>query len=186
MTKRSLLSDINRIYDPLGLLSPVLIKGKVFLQQLWFLKLNWDSTLSPDLQGRWIKFYSCLKALEEPSIPRRVVSKLSSNVTLHGFCDALQEAYGACIYLCSPLIDGKIQVRLLMSKSRVAPMHTTIILRLELWGALLLSELMVEARIELACIGLALKNTDINLWTDSTVVWWSLVGFKQKLNLKPL
>ncbi|XP_050062939.1 uncharacterized protein LOC126552290 [Aphis gossypii] len=170
MTKRSLLSDINRIYDPLGLLSPVLIKGKVFLQQLWSLKLNWDSTLSPDLQGRWIKFYSSLKRLEELSIPRRVISKLSSNVSLHGFCDASQEAYGACIYLCSPLADAKIQVSLLMSKSRVAPMHTTTIPRLELCGALLLSELMVEARTELARIGLALQSTDINLWTDSTVV----------------
>lgn len=170
MTKRSLLSDINRIYDPLGLLSPVLIKGKVFLQQLWSLKLNWDSTLSPDLQGRWIKFYSSLKTLEELSIPRRVVSDLSSNVSLHGFCDASQEAYGACIYLCSRLTNAKIQVRLLMSKSRVAPMHTTTIPRLELCGALLLSELMVEARTELARIGITVQSTDIHLWTDSTVV----------------
>jgi len=49
-------------------------------------------------------------------------------------------------------------------------MHTTTIPRLELCGALLLSELMVEARTELARVGLALQSTDINLWTDSTVV----------------
>lgn len=35
MTKRSILSDINRILDPIGLITPILIKGKIFLQQLW-------------------------------------------------------------------------------------------------------------------------------------------------------
>ncbi len=37
MTKRSLLSDINRIFDLIGLITPILIKGKIFLQQLWLL-----------------------------------------------------------------------------------------------------------------------------------------------------
>lgn len=32
MSKRSLLSDINKIYDPIGFITPVLIKGKIFLQ----------------------------------------------------------------------------------------------------------------------------------------------------------
>lgn len=49
MTKRSLLSDINSIYDPLGLVTPVMIKGKIFVQKLWYLKVNWDDKLSEDL-----------------------------------------------------------------------------------------------------------------------------------------
>jgi len=35
MTKRILLSDINSVYDPLGLIAPLLIKGKIFIRQLW-------------------------------------------------------------------------------------------------------------------------------------------------------
>jgi len=52
MTKRSLLSDINSVFDPVGLISPVLIKGKIFIQQLWALKISWDEVLSEDLQSR--------------------------------------------------------------------------------------------------------------------------------------
>lgn len=40
MTKRSLLSDMSKVFDPIGLVSPVLIRGKVFLQQLWSLKIS--------------------------------------------------------------------------------------------------------------------------------------------------
>jgi len=53
MTKRNLLSDINSIFDLIGLISPILIKGKIFLQQLWVLKMGWDDPLTTDLQLRW-------------------------------------------------------------------------------------------------------------------------------------
>lgn len=48
MTKRSLISVINRVYDPIGLISPILIKGKIFIQQLWSLKMSYDQVLSED------------------------------------------------------------------------------------------------------------------------------------------
>jgi len=51
MTRRTLLSDINSIYDPMGLVTPVLIKGKIFVQQLWSFKLGWDDTLSTDFKS---------------------------------------------------------------------------------------------------------------------------------------
>lgn len=57
MTKRSLLSDISKVFNPIGLVSPVLIRGKIFLQQLWSLKISWDEVLSEDLRNRWTKFY---------------------------------------------------------------------------------------------------------------------------------
>ena len=169
MTKRSLLSDINRIFDPIGLITPILIKGKIFLQQLWLLKLSWDSMLSADLQTRWINFYSSLKSLDKLSISRKVIDG-ESTITLHGFCDASQDAYGACVYIRNQSHDGSISVNLLMSKSRVAPMRTTTIPRLELCGALLLSELIVEIQAELSTINVNFKSSDIVLWTDSSVV----------------
>ncbi|GBN79849.1 hypothetical protein AVEN_126520-1 [Araneus ventricosus] len=39
-TKRDVLSQIVRIYDPVGLLGPVISKAKIFMQQLWLLKLD--------------------------------------------------------------------------------------------------------------------------------------------------
>jgi len=70
MSKRSLLADINKVYDPLGFISPVLVKGKIFVQQLWLLKLGWDTRLPKELQSKWMNFYGKLSALEALRIPR--------------------------------------------------------------------------------------------------------------------
>lgn len=170
MIKRSLLSDINRIYDPIGLITPILIKGKIFLQQLWLLKMDWDSILPDDLRERWIKFYSSLKSLEKLSISRKVISDGTLNISLHGFCDASQQAYGACVYIRTQTYDGAVHVKLLMSKSRVAPIRATTIPRLELCSAHLLSELITEIKSELSAINVNFESSEIVLWTDSTVV----------------
>lgn len=47
-TKRSILASIARIFDPLGLLTPVLITAKILMQSLWKLKIDWDESLPPD------------------------------------------------------------------------------------------------------------------------------------------
>lgn len=170
MTKRTLLSDINSIYDPIGLISPALIRGKIFIQQLWGMKIGWDDILPVNLQSRWIKFYESLQSLQDLTIPRKVVGSSESKVNIHGFCDASQEAFGACLYLHSITSDGHVQVHLLTSKSRVAPMKATTIPRLELCGALLLAELLSETKIELNRLNMRFDSTDISLWTDSSIV----------------
>ena len=63
MTKRSLLSDLHKIYDPLGFITPVLIKGKIFLQQLWTIKVGWDTVLPPDTQFKWSRFCNSLQSM---------------------------------------------------------------------------------------------------------------------------
>ncbi|CAI6368824.1 unnamed protein product [Macrosiphum euphorbiae] len=170
MTKRTLLSDINSVYDPIGLISPVLILGKIFIQQLWGMKMSWDDIIPSELQARWIKFYNSLQSLHELAIPRKVINTADSKVTIHGFCDASQEAFGACIYLRSASPNGQVQVHLLASKSRVAPMKATTIPRLELCGAVLLSELLLEVKNELSCLGMQFSVNEILLWTDSSIV----------------
>jgi hypothetical protein len=49
VTKRSISSVIARIYDPLGLLAPVIVRAKILLQRVWALKIDWDETLPTDL-----------------------------------------------------------------------------------------------------------------------------------------
>ncbi|XP_044758435.1 uncharacterized protein LOC123317501 [Coccinella septempunctata] len=53
VTKRTMLSHIAQLFDPLGLVSPVTIKAKMLLQELWLQKLSWDEPLSPQLTERW-------------------------------------------------------------------------------------------------------------------------------------
>ena len=47
-TKRKVLSLISSLFDSLGLLSPLSIKGRIFLQTLWKNKVGWDQSLSEE------------------------------------------------------------------------------------------------------------------------------------------
>jgi len=84
-------------------------------------------------------------------------------VTIHGFCDASKEAFGACLYLHSVTPNGHVQVHMLMSKSRVVPMKATTIPKLELCGALLLVELLLEIKNELNRLSMHFSVKDISL-----------------------
>lgn len=170
ITKRSLLSNINSVYDPIGFISCVLIKGKIFMQQVWSFKMDWDEPLPGELYSKWIKFYSSLGNLDKLIIPRLALAHCSTRYTLHGFCDASQNAFGACVYIRSETSDNVFVVNLYTSRSRVAPIKATTIPRLELCGALLLAELITEVKDELKKSNITVTSNNIYLWTDSTIV----------------
>jgi len=140
-TKRQILSCISQIFDPLGLLGPTIIKSKLIMQQLWQLQLNWDESLPIQLHTQWSRWYNGISQLNHLEIPRRILCDDPIRIELHGFCDASERVYGACIYLRSTDQAQRHHVNLLCAKSRVAPLKTVSILRLELCGALLLSQL---------------------------------------------
>ncbi|XP_060878971.1 uncharacterized protein LOC132951187 [Metopolophium dirhodum] len=165
LTKRAILSDLNRIFDPLGFLSPVLVKGKIFLQQLWSTKIDWDARLPLNIQEIWGKFYEDLERLKYLSIPRKAIPERTDIIDVHGFCDASEEAYAACIYIRSQSSDGKWHSRLLCAKTRVAPLKENTIPRLELNGALLLTELAQRV-----ADSWQINIHQFKLWTDSTIV----------------
>lgn len=165
LTKRKLLSDLNRVFDPLGFLGPVLIKGKIFLQHLWQLKIDWDEQLESEIQERWKLYYAGLEYLKQLNIPRKSKPYASDRVEIHGFSDASMEAYGACVYIRSLDKNGKWNSRLLCSRSRVAPLKGATIPRLELSGALLLAQL-----VEKVADSWNIKCETFYLWTDSTIV----------------
>lgn len=176
-TKRAILSTISQIFDPLGLLSPVTIKAKIFIQKLWLEKIDWDDNISEELYQSWIKFSSNINKLQTLCIPRHVLCVCPEEIQLIGFADSSQKAYGACIYLRSKN-QNKTTVRLLCAKTRVAPLKPTTIPRLELCAALLLAKLSNQ----LLQI-LNIKISSIHLWTDSTTVlsWLKLPPSELKM-----
>ncbi|XP_055604311.1 uncharacterized protein LOC129752562 [Uranotaenia lowii] len=99
MTKRIALSQIAQLFDPLGLVGPVIVTAKIFMQTLWSLNSEddkpwgWDQPLPDSLATYWIKNYSHLPLLEKLRIPRCVVLPDPSNVQLHLFSDASEQAY---------------------------------------------------------------------------------------------
>ncbi|XP_033218203.1 uncharacterized protein LOC117173671 [Belonocnema kinseyi] len=136
-TKRSLLSTVARLYDPMGWLAPVIIIAEILLQKLWLRKLEWDQPLPPDLAQEWHEFCSKLPALSSISIPRWTSQGADTqSIQIHGFSDASRLAYAAAVYLRIVSESGQIFVKLLIAKTKVAPIKTVSIPNLELCAEL--------------------------------------------------
>ncbi len=165
ITKRSILSEVAQLFDPLGLISPVVIKAKILLQQLWLEKLDWDDQLCPDTVNQWTKFREDISKLTELRIPRWINLQANSySVQLHGFSDASQLAMAAVVYLRVTDHKGNSKVTLVCSKTRVAPIKRLTIPRLELSAAVLLAHLIRHTQSTLE-----LQDVPVFLWTDSSI-----------------
>ena len=109
--------------------------------------------------------------LEQVQLPRCYFSadKKPFLCQLHGFCDASEKAYAAVIYLCTVYTDSSVELCLVGSKTRIAPIKGQTIPRLELLGAVILARLMDS-------VHTALKSQLLDrlfYWTDSyTVLCW--------------
>ncbi|XP_068143648.1 uncharacterized protein [Drosophila tropicalis] len=144
-TKRQVLSDTARIFDPLGILAPVVINFKILLQELWLLNLHWDSELPTKQAHLWQTFRKDIFTLRNLKIPR-FVDNQPDDIELHGFSDASLKAYSAVIYNRVTHLDGSIGVALIAAKTRVSPLKQKSLPRLELCGALLLARLFQAVR----------------------------------------
>lgn len=134
VTKRSVLQVSSKVYDPVGLLSPVTIRAKLLIQELWQQQLEWDEPLSPELSSRWHEIAASIREAATITFPRRFFPNSEAQPTvpyLHVFADASPKAYGAVSYITS----GD-QCSLVMAESRVAPLKKLTLPQLELMAAL--------------------------------------------------
>ncbi|XP_068674061.1 uncharacterized protein [Montipora foliosa] len=126
-------------YDPLGFLSPYVIRSTLLIQKAWLEARDWDELLSTPHQREWTKWFRELEDLELVNIPRclKNPSPEMEELSIHTFGDASENAYTAVVYACHVYEDGNITTRLIISKSRLAPLKAVSIPRLELLGALI-------------------------------------------------
>ena len=164
-TKRKVLAQVAPIFDPLGLISPSVIVYKTYLQRLWQDKLPWDEPLSVQLQDDWDTLSDTIPQLSNIYINRKDICTQAVNVQLHGFCDSSETAYGACFYLRSADLNDNAFCNLLCSSSRVAPLKTITIPRLELCAAVLLVKLYKRI-----INALRIPISATYMWTDSSIV----------------
>ena len=167
-TKRNVVSLVGRIYDPLGILSPVVIRFKIFFQELCEAKLEWDEHLPADLLKRWQSLRLDLEEGQSISIPRCYFEFVPGDLfscTLCGFCDASLKAYAGVVYLLVETTTRSL-VKFVAAKTRVAPLKTQTIPRLELLSALLLSWLLTSVMQSLEC---ELQLSPARCFMDSTV-----------------
>ena len=119
--KREVLKTVAKIFDPLGLITPVTFQGKGFLQELWKKGVTWDEPLSSELAKKWCDIVQGLSSISAQKKPC-YVSCIGDNLDccLFVFCDAsIIKAYATAIYLCIQNQDS-VQVNLIFSKMKLA------------------------------------------------------------------
>ncbi|XP_058984316.1 uncharacterized protein LOC131805086 [Musca domestica] len=176
ISKRVVTSELAKLFDPLGLLAPIVVKAKIFIQQLWQHTLDWDEALPEKLCATWKTFRRELEGLNNFKIPRHVFcGEIPTKIQLHVFADASERAFGAAIYICFIGKDGRVVVRLICAKSRVAPLRKQTLPRLELCAAVVAAQLATRVKNDLM-----LQNSPMFLWTDSEIV---LAWIKSRSNV---
>ncbi|XP_053686349.1 uncharacterized protein LOC128735892 [Sabethes cyaneus] len=165
LTKRKIQSCIAQLFDPLGLISPIVVAAKIIMQRLWLIPIGWDDEVTNDLKEIWEEFRAQLNQLSTFTIDRFVLLSDAKSIQLHCFADASKVAYGCCIYARTEDKRGMVKVQLISAKSRVAPLKRLSIPRLELCAAQLASRLYNKVT-----QALGLEYHSVHFWSDSTVV----------------
>ena len=150
-TKRKILSLVSSVFDPLGWVSPLTVRGKIFLQTLWKEKMGWDQTLNTEQVKVVREILIDLQKVDEFSFPRHILHEHSE---LHVFADTVNHTHQ-----CSDL---------LISKARVAPCQEDCLTipKLELTASLIWARLIHY-------LSNLFKYDTIYLWSDSkvTISW---------------
>ena len=172
-TRRLILSTATRFFDPLGLISPVILPFKIMFQKLCKAQRDWDELVDTELNQEWLSTLSDLRLAGRVSFKRCYAEGLGGNevksLQLHCFADASEKAYGAVVYMRVEY-ESRVECEIVASKTRVAPLDKQTIPRLELLSNLTASTLVKS-------VSQALENVvrvdDVVNWTDSMIsLWW--------------
>jgi hypothetical protein len=164
--KRQVLSFVHQSFDPLGLISPVYVRIKAFLQSLWKEKLDWDQTLNERESIKFKQLKDEITMARPIDIPRWIGLTIQKEATyeLHAFCDASTIAYATAIYIRETSNQGT-NINLIFTKFRLAPMRKITIPRLEL----LAMEIGTKA-VKYVENGMGISIKSIVIWSDSQCV----------------
>lgn len=184
VTKRTVLSHVQRIFDPMGFYVPTLLVPKVQLQELWNEKTGWDEEVNEFQRSKFCGWYKEVPFLREIKIPRNMTGGNTDRRTwqLHVFGDASKVAYATAVFLRAGDEDH-VSVQLVQAKSRVAPLKKTSIPRLELLAC------TIGARLAVSVMEALQFEGPVTYWSDSTTAlawikrndeWGTFVGNRVK------
>ena len=98
LTKRGILRYTSSIFDPFGILIPVLLEPKVIIQSLWKENLDWDDEIPEELRNRSVKWKNHLQNWKTFELPCWYQTNKNCDFELHIFADASTTSYGAVAY----------------------------------------------------------------------------------------
>lgn len=146
-TKREILRVVMSLYDPLGLVSHIVIGGRLVLRDVWKTECEWDDEVPRDIHLQWIDWLRSMKILQNLKIPRWCgVSQEQRQI--HIFVDAGQAAMSAVAYVRGQGPKG-ITTHIVAAKCKVSPMRAISVPRLEIQAAILgvrLGEMIIVCR----------------------------------------
>ncbi|KIH47507.1 Pao retrotransposon peptidase [Ancylostoma duodenale] len=175
-TKRTALVAFASTFDPLGLLTPLLVKAKIFIQDLWQKNYTWDEPLDGETLREWNIITREITRFTA-QVPRFIGNTSKGSYDLVVFSDASQRIFAAVAYLvCRPKY-GRTFSNLIFAKSKLAPLKKTTIPRLELLAAGLAVKLVLFLTKELN-----IHLNSIQLLSDSQI---ALYWIHSKKPLKP-
>ena len=178
-TKRNILKLIATVYDPLGIMSPIIMSFKVLFQQLCLSNYGWDDKINGELLSRWFKLRELFQT--NLTVPRFYFSGYNlneiKNINMHGFCDASKNGYAAVIYITGHTSKKELIGNFVIAKTKVSPIKKVSIPRMELLACMLLSQLVEKVK---NSISDDLKFKRVTCWSDSldSVHW--IKGDKKK------
>ena len=175
-TRRDMLSIMSSSYDPLGLVGPFILVAKKIFQSECRYEKGWDEPLSDENRLGWLQWLHELHVLANFRIDRCVIMTSVSSCEVHHLCDASQDAYGSVCYLRTVTFDGQVRCVLLLAKSRLAPLKTVTIPRLELMAAALSVQIN-----EVICREMRIHIDETVFWTDSVIVLQYIRNRSKKL-----
>jgi len=164
ITKRELLQESSKLFDPIGIMTPVTIRAKILIQKIWTRQIEWDEPLGIELAKEWQEIAGDLDQLHQLFIHRPYFNKFDpTSIQIHAFSDASVKAYGAIVYLCSFSYTSFV-----VAKSRVAPLKSPTLPRLELMATVVAARL-----VNFVINSLTLSNTSVHVWVDSQIaLYW--------------
>ncbi|KAK2565611.1 hypothetical protein P5673_010739 [Acropora cervicornis] len=177
ITRRSVLSDSAKIFDPFGFISCVTIVVKIILQKLWEQGTTWEEPRPPHNQRDWLDWRMQLSKICTLRIPRcyAPVNVQIVDRQLSSFSDASERAYCGVVYVRSINKAGGVHISLALDKTRVALLKKVTLSRLELCRAHLLVQLMKHLQ------GiLSIPTCNLHAFTDSTFVLSWIHGSSQR------
>ena len=143
VTKRTVLGMISKFWDPIGMVTPVMMKYKVALQRLWANGYDWDTPSPTEEENEWRRNRSEMLELYGCEVSRCLKADGAiGKPQLHGFADAGSLAYGGCCFIRWTVRPGEHVLKFVASKALVAPLKRQSIPRLELMGCLVMSRLV--------------------------------------------
>ena len=154
-TRRKTLSFLMQIYDPLQILTPVLLEGKLLARRLASPPLQWDEDVPAQEKIGWAEWLQQLLDDGRLSFQRSVTPPGTvGSPTVVGYADASLVACAVAIYVVWELAFSTTESghkdrpnfssKLLVAKGRTAPLFGTIIPREEMQAVCMLLRLQLQ------------------------------------------